>query len=289
MSRDPRDDSSRDAVEHSPAPGRSNVEPAIADLADRRERVASDRWLQDRIELPRTPDRRPVILDRSRFMLRNSESELLETVGAFRAIAVRDLKGAADGDIRSLRGQGLLFTRGLIINRRSERVAVLTRTGRKLLERSRDQPIHVGLVKPRELEHDAQLYRMFRAERERLEAEGATITRVVLDYQISGDYHRYLHEQQLAGVEAVQAKRDFAEAHDLPFAGEHICLPDVRVEYETADGLIEYRDLEFATEHYSRSQLAARLSAGFRVCRAVGTGARRGGTPSDPHRLEWIK
>ncbi|HEX4565099.1 MAG TPA: hypothetical protein VH138_00655, partial [Vicinamibacterales bacterium] len=169
MSRDPRDDVSR-------------PDPTVQDRAERRDRVVPDHWLRaNRIELPRTPERRPVILDRSRFMLRNSESALLETVGAFRAIAVRDLNETAGTDIRSLRGQGLLHTRGLVINGRSEHVAVLTRTGRELLARSREEGSHIGLVKPRELEHDAQLYRMFRTERERLEAEGSTITRVVLD------------------------------------------------------------------------------------------------------------
>jgi len=261
MSRDYRDDVSR-------------PNPPVPDRADRRERAAHGQGLRRTIELPRTPERRPVVLDRSRFMLRNAESELLETVGAFRAIAVRDLKDVAETDIRSLRGQGLLHTRGLVVNGRSEPVVVLTRTGRELLGRSCGS--HVGLVKARELEHDAQLYRMFR-------------TRVVLDYQLAADYHRYVHAQQLAGVDVGQARRAFAEAHDLPFAGERVRLPDVHVEYETADGHIESRDLELATEHYSRSRIGAKLSAGFRVYRAAGAGAQRGGAPSDPHHLEWIR
>jgi hypothetical protein len=278
MSRDYRDDVSR-------------PDPTVReDRADRRERADPGQSLREnRIELPRTPERRPVVLDRSRFMLRSSESALVETVGAFRAIAVRDLQEAAEADIRSLRGQGLLHTRDLVINGHSERVAALTRTGRELLERSRGQGFHAGRVKAREAEHDAQLYRMFRTERERLEAERATVTDVVLDYQLAADYRRYIHEQELAGVDAVQARRAFAETHDLPFAGDGIRLPDVRVEYETADGRIEYRDLELATAHYSRSQIGAKKSAGFRVYRAAGAGAQRGAAPSDPHDLEWIR
>jgi hypothetical protein len=278
MSRDYRDDVSR-------------PDPTVReDRADRRERADPGQSLREnRIELPRTPERRPVVLDRSRFMLRSSESALVETVGAFRAVAVRDLQEGAEADIRSLRGQGLLHTRDLVINGRSERVAALTRTGRELLERSRGQGFHAGRVKAREAEHDAQLYRMFRTERERLEAERATVTDVVLDYQLAADYRRYIHEQELAGVDAVQARRAFAETHDLPFAGDGIRLPDVRVEYETADGRIEYRDLELATAHYSRSQIGAKKSAGFRVYRAAGAGAQRGAAPSDPHDLEWIR
>jgi hypothetical protein len=51
-----------------------------------------------------------------------------------------------------------------------------------------------------------------------------------------------------------------------------------------------HRDLELATEHYSRSQLAGKHTAGFHVYRAAGprgAGASKpGGTPTDPHHLE---
>jgi hypothetical protein len=80
----------------------------------------------------------------------------------------------------------------------------------------------------------------------------------------------------------------FADAHDLPFAGEHIHFSDVRIEYETADGRTEYRGLELATEHYTRSQLSGKTGGGFHVYRAAGAGGRRGGTPSDPHHLRSI-
>lgn len=277
MSRDFRDDVSR------PDP-----DPTIQERTEARERLAPDRslWVS-RIELPRTPDRRPVILGRNRFMLRHSESELLETVGTFRAIAVRDFTEGSGADIRSLRDQGLLHSRGLVMNGRPERVALLTRTGRELVERSREERSPVGRVKSCEIEHDAQLYRMFLAERQRLEADRATITRVVLEYQLTADYHRFVHEQERAGVDANQAKRAFADTHELPFGGGGIHLPDVRVEYETTDGRTGHRDLELATEHYSRAQIGAKLSVGFRVYRAAGA-RPRGGPPSDPHHLEWI-
>jgi hypothetical protein len=296
MSRYSRDDSARDDIGR--VESRQDPEPPRQDR-DRLDRVAPEHTgsVAHRLDLPRTPERRPVILGRNRFMLRNSESELLATVGAFRAIALHDLKevaenagtgerSALDADVRSLRGQGLLQTHGVVINSRSERVALLTRKGRELLERHRRA--HVGLIKTRKLTHDAQLYRMFQTERKRLETEGATITRVVFDYELSADYNRSVHEQHMAGIDVLEARRAFAEARQLPFAGERIHFPDVRIEYESADGRTEYRDLEFATEHYSRSAVSAKVSAGFRVYRAAGAGARRGGTPSDPHHLESI-
>jgi hypothetical protein len=231
-------------------------------------------------------------------MLRDSQVDVLSTVGAFRVVPVHDL--AADRrDIRSLREQGLLQTHTIVINECREPIAALTRKGRVLLEafrrpRDRDdapeQQFYAGVVKPRELAHDAQMYRLFQTERTQLEAEGASITRVVLDYEFKAEYHTYVHDQERAGVNPREARRAFARDHELPFDGRHIQFPDVRVEYETEEGARACRDLELATEHYSRSQVCGKQGAGFRVYRAAGAGGngRRGGVPTDPHNLESI-
>ena len=300
MVRDFRDDSDDNRRDDAPAP--RSRDRALTD--------DTDRWSpSERLALPRSSSRQPVALDRSRFMLRESEIDLLSTVGAFRAIQISDLdtRDAArrertghhtQGDLRSLREQGLLHTHSLVINGRSERVAVLTTKGRQLLERARvsrdgdeqpDQQFYAGLGHAREVAHDAQLYRLFETERTELQAEGASVTRVVLDHQLKAEYHTYVHEQQQAGRAAGDARRAFAHEHDLPFAGGRIHLPDVRIEYRSADGQNDHRDLELATEHYSRSQLSGKQSAGFRVYRAAGAGGtRRGHAPSDPHHLQWL-
>jgi hypothetical protein len=319
MSRDFRDD---------PDDNRRDAPPTPA-ARERTLTTEARRWSpSDRLTLPRGPSRQPVIRGRERYTLRDSEVDLLSTIGTFRAVQVSDLEslGASrsghndnrtQADLRSLREQGLLQTHSLVINRRPELVAVLTDTSRELLERSRAtvnhepginsalrtnlepptpnseprmQRFYSGLVKPRDLAHDAQLYRMFETERKELAADGATVTRVVLDYELKADYHRYVHEEHLAGVDAIHARCAFADEHDLPFANEHIHFPDVRVEYTSADGHTAHRDLELATEHYSRSQLRGTQAAGFRVCRAAGAGAGAGrrGTPFDPHHLQWL-
>jgi hypothetical protein len=312
MSRDFRDDDDDARIDRTDCADRTNSTNITArtNSTDREDRTWSP---ANRLDLPRSPDRRPVRFERDCFRLRGSESELLATIGAFRAIAIRDLKEVAanattrrsaslDADLRSLRDQGLLYRHALVMNGRSEHVAVLTRKGRDLLERSsplavRDQRFYAGVARPRDLAHDAQLYRVFETERDQLQAEGGIVTRVVLDYELKGEYYRYVHEQHLAGVDETHARRVFAAEHQLPFAGERIHLPDVRIEYEAEDGRTEYRDLELVTEHYSRSQLGGKVSAGFRVYRAAGAGpggrrtgggSRRGGSPADPHRLEWI-
>ena len=54
-------------------------------------------------------------------------------------------------------------------------------------------------------------------------------------------------------------------------------MPDLRIEYETADGEHRHLDLELATEHYSRSQMATKSSAGFKTYGVISTS--RGSRP----------
>jgi len=181
-------------------------------------------------------------------------------------------------------------------------VLALTKDGLEVLERhwaeDREddedrQEFYAGVVKPRELAHDAQLYRLFQTERDELESEGASVTHVALDFELKRDYHQYVEERVREGADRDEARREFAEEHDLPFRSKQTQLPDLRVEYETPDGQRGYRDLELATESYSRTQLAGKHFAGFRVYRAagarLGSSSSRGGTPSDPHHLEWLR
>jgi hypothetical protein len=261
------------------------------------------------LTLPRGPERQPVSLTSRQVRLRGTEVEVLSIVGAFRVVCERDLASPKRAtplaqDVRSLREQGLLASQTIVINGSSERVLTLTEDGLRLLERRRErdaaegtdedrQEFYAGFVKPRELAHDAQLYRVFETERETLEAEGATITHVALDFELKRDYHQYVEERVKEGADRHEARREFAEEHNLPFRSERIELPDLRLEYETADGEPGYRDLELATESYSRTQLAGKHSAGFRIyraaCRPRAGAAGRGGTPSDPHHLEWLR
>jgi DNA-binding MarR family transcriptional regulator len=159
-----------------------------------------------RLNLPRS-ERRETVEFRGRvYHLRASETRALATVGAFRVVPVNDL---ADGrsvtpdnvkeDLRRLAEQGLVDCRTLPINREPTRVAVLTREGKALLD-SRQEPsdgrwqqYHAGLVKPRELAHDAQLYRLYQSEAPRIEDEGGRIERVVLDYELKRDYQSFLN------------------------------------------------------------------------------------------------
>jgi hypothetical protein len=258
----------------------------------------------DRLALPQGPRRQPVQVRDAVYHVRASEARTLATIGAFRVVRADDVQvvsSARDvwrGDLGSLAKQGLVQMRTVEVNRASTAVVVLTREGKDVLEAhridgdGRRQEFHAGLVKPREIAHDAQIYRLYQAEAARIEADGGRVSRVVLDYELKRDYQRYLNRPDRPADATHEADmRAFAAASGLPIVEGHLELPDLRVEYETADGRLECRDAELVTEHYSRSQLAGKSAAGFALYRAAGASrarggsVRRGGTPFDPHHL----
>jgi hypothetical protein len=115
------------------------------------------------------------------------------------------------------------------------------------------------------------------------------VTRVVLDYEIKRDYQRFLNRpDRPADADVVHDRLAFAQANGLKVIDGHLELPDLRIEYETEDERLEYRDVELVTEHYSRGQVSGKARAGFTCYRTGGGGgqARAGGSPFDPRHLE---
>ena len=258
------------------------------------------------LDLPRGPTRRPV-RDRDRTVsLRESEVRMLATAGAFRVVVASDLRdhrgrpaNASNGELRGLREAGLVETRPYVIGRDRATLVTLTERGRELLERHRKndrdgtaQTYYAGFVKPRELSHDAQLYRAYERSVERLKDKGAKVTRVVLDYELKRDYQRFLHDlkRQRRGQEQ-DADRHAADvaawavSHDLPVIDGHIHFPDVRIEYERPDGERKVEDIEVVTPHYRGAYAAAKGRTGFssyRISTGLGGRGGRSGRSPDP-------
>jgi hypothetical protein len=286
----------RDGRDETRAPESTRLveRPAVSD--ERRPTVP-----MDRVTLRPGPEREPIQHRDKTYRLRDADIRLLAAVGTFRVIRADDLQAMRssrdvwNGDLRHLQEQGLLESKTVTINRELTAVVVLTRDGKSLLDAHQDradqgrpQIFHAGLVKPRELAHDAQLHRLFQAEASRIEAAGGRVTRVALDYELKRDYQTFLNRSDRPGdVTHEDDLATFAAQHELPIVDGHLELPDLRIEYEGANGDALHRDVELVTEHYSRAQLAGKAQAGFALYRAAGA-SRRGGTPIDPHHLEWI-
>jgi hypothetical protein len=155
------------------------------------------------LDLPRGLEREIVLDERDRsYELNGEDSRTLATVGAFRVVSESDLRDSREGafdprddDYRHLRDQGLV--RSVSLDGR-ERVVTLTERGRSLLEghrRDRDDERHqefrAGISRPRELTHDASLYRAYLRAEERLREQGADIRRVVLRFRKATALYRY--------------------------------------------------------------------------------------------------
>jgi hypothetical protein len=258
------------------------------------ERARTERTLDPRepLEKPAASRDRVAIPGRHR-TLRISEAErrTLIEIGRFRTVAVEDLArnqyaGRAKDmwqDLRSLAAQGLLERRTAWVGRRQGtlEVVVLTRSGKNLLEREQPgdnaarQALYAGFVKPSEVAHDAAIYRMFHAAAARIQKEGGTVRRVVLDYELKrGVYSPLAKAKHLPAAE--YAKRQAAVARDngLKVVRGTIPLPDLRIEYQTRDREIARVDLELATHHYHGSHLRAKAEAGFTLYVADGSAAR---------------
>ena len=254
--------------------------------------------------------RQPVQMRDRVHRIRESEWHTLRTVGTFRVVAEVDLLRDA-GDQKTLRNdllhlvdEGLLERKTAMVNHHSTRLITLTSDGKALVDRQRDpsdaggrQQYHSGLVKPRELAHDVQLYRAYRAEAAHIEEAGGRPRRVVLDYELKREYQLFLNRRDRSDEATFeQDLKEFSDAQHLPVVDGHLELPDIRLEYETADGRVETRDIEVVTDHYSRSQMSGKARAGFALYRPVrvspfgrGGNSSRGGTPVDPHTLDWLK
>jgi len=148
------------------------------------------------LELPHRPDRERV-RDRDReYSLNGNDTRALSIVGAFRVVAERDLRDGdvAERDLRRLERDGLI-ERVPLDGR--DRAVALTDRGRELLERHRDsdsrgrQEFYSGADRARERSHDAQLYRAYLREAERLRARDVEILRVELDRQLKRQYQEF--------------------------------------------------------------------------------------------------
>lgn len=275
---DPRDEHGADRQASSASPGarasqhsRDLQSPAIEANATR---------LPDRLpEIHRKPEaldspRAHSLGDRAYFV-RESELHTLAEVGTFRAVAAPDLARVSYGgdtqrmerEIRRLKDQSLLAEKKVRGDRnKTIRLFALTKKGARLVQKSgvvpEGQALHHGFVKPREAKHDADLYRLYHTQAERIVRTGGRPTRVLLDFEMKRNLNR-----DLAAVPAEEltdeARERIAERHGLAVVNGKIPVPDLRVEYDTAEMQHKHLDLELATRNYRPAALAQKAKAGF--------------------------
>ncbi len=195
-----------------------------------------------------------------------------EAIGKFRTVNIKDLGGERIGrlDVQSLINRG--FAQRQVVThvrtRTQYSVVVLTKAGRNYLRKiekqkpeAQRQQYYAGFVKPAEVRHDLGVYRMYQMEKERIEREGGTVKRVVLDFELK---RKLFSEMNRAGG----SKRAAAEKYDIRIINGKLAIPDCRIEFETRDQKISKVDLELTTGDYKPGQLAAKEAAGFKMYRS---------------------
>jgi hypothetical protein len=235
------------------------------------------------LEVPRGLARERLVEGGREYDLRGSQVRALAAIGAFRVVPAGELRDAHDvpmrldrGDLYELRRAGLVRVVTPKLHPQRTPLVTLTRCGRALLEAHRRpddreaQTFYAGVARPKELAHDAQVYRAYVQTADRLHDDGATVVRVRLDHELKRDYQRFLQEGNRGRADSdgrprrdAEEIRAWAETHHLPFFDERVHFPDVRVEYESRDGRPGFEDLEIRTPHYRGAHAAAKAKAGF--------------------------
>jgi|SRR6267154_951441 len=226
----------------------------------------------------RAAEPRTVYQPRGRtYRLRNSEIAAMVELGKFRTVAREDLAEFAYGgdngrmrpDLENLFRQGLAEMKTIPHEQSGCRqLLTLTKNGHRFLKQTeaagKRQALYHGFTNPREAHHDADLYRLYQKEAEKIERQGGRNLRVVLDYELK---KRLYHDLSKLGEDrnAADGKGAIAERHGLHVVRGKIPLPDFRIEYEMRDGERASVDLELATGHYRGSTLAEKVRAGFSI------------------------
>jgi hypothetical protein len=188
-----------------------------------------------------------------------------------------------------LRDAGLVNTQPYVVGKTRTTLVTLTEHGRDVLEYGRREPapghaqaFYAGVSKPRELAHDAHVFRAYLRAADRLGARGGTVRRVVLEEELKSEYQRFLQASNRRRRDSdgrpdrsAEEIAQWARDHHLPMDHDHVQFPDLRIEYDERDGRRAIEDVEVTTPHYRGAHAAAKARSGFARYRA--TGARLGG------------
>jgi hypothetical protein len=171
----------------------------------------------------------------------------------------------------------------------------LTKQGERLARESADlspeQKLYNGLVKPREAEHDTQIYRAYLKEAERIESAGGGNLRVELDFELKSKVQKAIRAAQKADPtrDMNEIKREVATQHELPFVRNKIEIPDARIHYEMDQGSrTAFSDIEVVTAAYRPGHMRAKAQAGFRMYASASDHSRLGKVEDEQHIFDWV-
>ena len=231
--------------------------------------------------------------------LGESRIRTLTEIGTFRAVNFDDLvrfryegdEGAARQELNDLARLGLV--RRQTTTRTGTEQYSLTRSGYGAVQKRRDKDservLYHGFVKPREADHDAAIYQLYERAAQDINESGGRVTRVVLDFELKRSINRQLARASgMSSDGRAQRKQEIAEEHGLKVINGRIAIPDLRLEYETADREQSKVDLELVTGHYRGHSLSEKAQAGFRIFASEADRAHLRAAMADPEIMQEI-
>ena len=253
--------------------GRGPTDGSGPSLPERNERI---------LEQPaeRSPEQRiQYRIEERSYSLRSSEIAAMTDLGKFRTIDVQDLARFVYGgnekrlncDLKKLRSQGLIQEKTLFRAHKTPRkLLTLTAIGKQILGKTSDLPmeqrIYHGFVKQKELDHDADLYKVYQNAADEIREKGGRPTRVRLDFEMRGSIKRAKGTARpQAGDERERFLEAVAEDHGLTIRGKSIYLPDIQIEYQTREGTVERQNLELVSCNYREAGIRGKAAAGFKL------------------------
>lgn len=269
----PTDQPERQSSTSSPAIGRGGSNDPSTDAVERKERPTEN-------TTPRAAARRTQHQERDRtYSLRSSEMEAMVDIGRFRIVDVQDLSRFAyrgdaarmRQDLESLCKQGLVEQKTVFRAHKSARkVVTLTDEGHRIVTKLRGlregQRVYHGFVKPKEIDHDADLYKVYQKAVQEIQEKGGKPLRVRLDFELKERVNRAKEAaRKLPEKERAMLLSTVAEENGLAIKGTTVHLPDIQVEYETRDGKIERENLELLSQNYREAGIRGKVAAGFKI------------------------
>lgn len=231
---------------------------------------------RERVETQRRETKTVYKFNTHSYRLNANQEAMLRDVGMFRTVTTDSLqkhiygsdKDGMEKDLRNLRDARLVAIQAATSG--NNRYVSLTRTGKCLTEdqlrTNNAQALYSGIVKKRELRHDAAIYELYHKEAQKIFASGGRMKRVVLDFELKKNVNRQLARiQTLSPADREQERQVIAEQHGLKIVKGTIQIPDLRMEYESREQEECRVDLECVTGHYKSRQIAAKKSAGFKL------------------------
>src|SRR5467141_3993753 len=184
------------------------------------------------------------------YFLRSSEIAAMRDIGTFRVVDALDLARFAYGgdearlkyDLESLRTQGLVEEKTVFRAHKSARKLVaLTAEGQRIVRKAsglaEEQRLYHGFVKPKELDHDADLYKVYQKAAEEIRQKGGRPTRVRLDFELKESINRAKEAaRRMSEDKRRRLLATVAREQGLTLDDGTIHLPDIQVEYETREG-----------------------------------------------------